>query len=222
MAARLVPVPFTASLLLQGLETLSLRAERHSRNALAVAGWLELQPEVSGVEHPALASSPHHRLAEKYFPRGSGSVFSFSLDGDFDSERAVIDSVELSSRMTHIGDVRSMILHPVTTSHSQLSQVECESFGIHDELVRLSVGIEDEADPIADLDRAFVSLRRSAALRLATVQPTTRHPFSAGFLDHRCVRSARWMQKCPVDATVRNPRGRPAAGAPCAAPRAAR
>jgi O-acetylhomoserine (thiol)-lyase len=164
IAARLGPVlsPFNAFLLLQGLETLSLRVERHSRNALAIARWLERQPEVGSVDYSGLDSSPHHALAERYFPRGTGSVFGFTLDGGMDAARTVIDAVELFSRMTHMGDVRSMILHPATTSHAQLSDADRARFGIGQGLVRLSVGIEDEADLIADLERAFAVLRATA------------------------------------------------------------
>ncbi len=166
IAARLGPVlsPFNAFLLLQGLETLSLRVERHSRNALAVAEWLEQQPEVESVDYPGLASSPHRALAERYLPRGAGSVFGFTLAGGIDDARTLIDSVELFSRMTHMGDVRSMILHPGTTSHAQVSAADRARFGIDDGLVRLSVGIEDEADLIADLDRAFAALRAARVL----------------------------------------------------------
>ncbi|QNE48302.1 O-acetylhomoserine aminocarboxypropyltransferase/cysteine synthase [Glaciihabitans sp. INWT7] len=166
IAARLGPVlsPVNAFLLLQGLETLSLRVERHSRNALAVAEWLEQQPEVESVDYPGLASSPHRALAERYLPRGAGSVFGFTLTGGLDDARTLIDSVELFSRMTHMGDVRSMILHPGTTSHAQVSAADRARFGIDDGLVRLSVGIEDEADLIADLDRAFVALRTARVL----------------------------------------------------------
>jgi O-acetylhomoserine (thiol)-lyase len=163
IAARLGPVlsPFNAFLLLQGLETLSLRVERHSRNAFAIAKWLEQQPEVSSVDYAGLESSPHHPLAERYFPRGTGSVFGFTLRSGIDGARTVIDAVELFSRMTHMGDVRSMILHPATTSHSQLSQADRDRFGIDPGLVRLSVGLEDEADLIADLEHAFAVLRAS-------------------------------------------------------------
>jgi O-acetylhomoserine (thiol)-lyase len=164
IAARLGPVlsPLNAFLLLQGLETLSLRVERHSRNALAIATWLERQPEVSSVDYPGLASNPSHELAGKYFPRGSGSVYGFTLSGGEDAARIIIDSLELFSRMTHMGDVRSMVLHPATTSHAHLTDADKVRFGIHPGLVRLSVGIEDEADLIADLDRAFAALRASA------------------------------------------------------------
>ncbi|MCU1405545.1 MAG: O-acetylhomoserine aminocarboxypropyltransferase/cysteine synthase [Glaciihabitans sp.] len=151
--------PFNAFLLQQGIETLSLRIERHVASALAIARWLELQPEVSSVDYSGLPSHPQHELALRYFPRGQGSVFAFTLRGGREAARTVIDAVEIFSRMTHVGDVRSLILHPPTTTHSKLSAAERERAGIFDGLVRLSVGIEDADDLIADLDRAFRILR---------------------------------------------------------------
>jgi O-acetylhomoserine (thiol)-lyase len=167
IAARLGPVlsPFNAFLLLQGLETLSLRVERHSRNALAIASWLEQQPEVSSVDYAGLASSPHRALADRYLPNGAGSVFGFTFADGVADARTFIDSVELFSRMTHMGDVRSMVLHPATTSHAQVPPAARERQGISDGLVRLSVGIEDEADLIADLEHAFAAVRAAKLTR---------------------------------------------------------
>ncbi|MES2169535.1 MAG: PLP-dependent transferase [Actinomycetota bacterium] len=160
IAARLGPVlsPFNAFLLLQGLETLSLRMERHSRNALTIARWLEGRPEVESVDYAGLEANRYHPIAERYYPNGTGSVFGFTLAGGRAAARTVIDAVELFSRMTNIGDVRSMILHPATTSHSQVDPRDRARNGIADGLIRLSVGIEDAADLIADLDRAFARL----------------------------------------------------------------
>ncbi len=160
IAARLGPVlsPFNAFLLLQGLETLSLRMERHSRNALAVARWLEQRPEVESVDYAGLEANPYHSIAQRYYPHGTGSVFGFTLVGGREAARTVIDSVELFSRMTNIGDVRSMILHPATTSHSQVDPSAREHNGIAEGLIRLSVGIEDSRDLIADLEQAFSRL----------------------------------------------------------------
>ncbi|GAA4672155.1 O-acetylhomoserine aminocarboxypropyltransferase/cysteine synthase family protein [Frondihabitans cladoniiphilus] len=152
--------PFNAFLLQQGLETLSLRLDRHTANALALATWLEARPEVASVDYAALPSSPSYALAQKYLPRGAGSVFAFTLRGGRDAARTVIDSVELFTRMTHIGDVRSLILNPATTTHGRLSPAERDAAGIHDGLVRLSVGIEDVADLVADLEQAFGALAR--------------------------------------------------------------
>lgn len=151
--------PFNAFLVQQGIETLSLRVERHTRNALAVATWLEQQPEVSSVDYPGLPSNPFHALAQKYYPRGAGSVFAFTLAGGQEAAKVLYDAVEVFTRMTHIGDVRSLILHPPTTTHSKLSQAERDKAGIHPGLIRLSVGIEDVEDLLADLGRAFRVLR---------------------------------------------------------------
>ncbi|GGF33102.1 O-acetylhomoserine aminocarboxypropyltransferase/cysteine synthase family protein [Subtercola lobariae] len=165
IAGRLGPTlsPLNAFLLQQGLETLSLRVDRHSRNSLAIATWLESQPEVTSVDYPGLASNPSHAIATKYYPRGTGSVFGFTLAGGQADARTIIDSLELFSRMSHMGDVRSLVLHPGTTSHAHLSADERYRLGIYDGLVRLSVGIEDEADLIADLELAFTKLRASRA-----------------------------------------------------------
>lgn len=169
IAARLGPAlsPFNAFLLLQGLETLSLRVERHSRNALAIAQWLERQPEVESVDYPGLPSNSSFELSKKYLPRGAGSVFGFTLKGGVDSARTFIDALEIFSRMTHMGDVRSMVLHPATTSHSGLTEEYRQRLGIGHGLVRLSVGIEDEADLIRDLEHAFHVLRASSAVESA-------------------------------------------------------
>ncbi|GAA0991665.1 O-acetylhomoserine aminocarboxypropyltransferase/cysteine synthase family protein [Subtercola frigoramans] len=163
IAGRFGPVlsPLNAFLLQQGLETLSLRVERHCRNALAVASWLEAQPEVSSVDYPGLSSNPSHALAVRYYPRGTGSVFGFTLRGGVDAARILIDSVELFSRMSHMGDVRSLILHPASTSHAHLTAEQRDALGIGPGLVRLSIGIEDEVDLLADLEAAFAALRLS-------------------------------------------------------------
>lgn len=165
IAGRMGPVlsPLNAFLLLQGLETLSLRMERHSRNSLAIARWLERQREVTSVDYPGLDSSPSHALAVRYYPRGTGSVFGFTLRGGVAQARTFIDALELFSRMSHMGDVRSLVLHPATTSHAHLSPAERRGLGIGPGLVRLSVGLEDEADLVADLDHAFAAVRMAGA-----------------------------------------------------------
>lgn len=169
IAGRFGPVlsPLNAFLLQQGLETLSLRVERHCRNALAVATWLENQPEVLSVDYPGLASNPSHPIAVKHYPRGTGSVFGFTLAGGRDAARTVIDALELFSRMSHMGDVRSLVLHPGSTSHAHLSEEQRLLLGIGPGLVRLSIGIEDEQDLLDDLQHAFTALR--AAARPATI-----------------------------------------------------
>jgi O-acetylhomoserine (thiol)-lyase len=156
------PSPFNAFLLRQGIETLSLRIERHSANALAIAEWLDQQPEVTSVDHAGLASSPYHDLAERYLPRGAGSVFAFTLAGGEPAARAFIDAVQLFSRMTHLGDVRSLILHPATTTHAGRTPEERAEQGIGDGLIRLSVGIEDVADLLRDLGRGLAAVRTQA------------------------------------------------------------
>jgi len=178
VASRLGPSlsPFTAFLLQQGIETLSLRMRRHSDNALAIARWLAEQPEVESVDHSGLESHPQHDLALRYLPRGQGSVFAFTLAGGTDAARTVIDAVEIFSRMTHVGDVRSLILHPPTTTHSKLPQAERERAGIAPGLVRLSVGIEDVEDLLADLDRAFRVLRGERVPSLLGARSSTVAP----------------------------------------------
>ncbi|MCS6553453.1 O-acetylhomoserine aminocarboxypropyltransferase/cysteine synthase family protein [Curtobacterium flaccumfaciens] len=165
VAARIgpAPSPFNAFLLRQGIETLSLRVERHCANALAVASWLDQQPEVTSVDHAGLASSPFHDLAQRYLPRGAGSVFAFTLAGGEAAARAFIDAVQLFSRMTHLGDVRSLILHPATTTHAGRTPEERAEQGIDDGLIRLSVGIEDVADLLRDLERGFAAVRSADA-----------------------------------------------------------
>jgi O-acetylhomoserine (thiol)-lyase len=175
IAGRLGPVlsPLNAFLLQQGLETLSLRVGQHSRNALTVARWLEAQPEVASVDYPGLESNPSHGIARRYYPRGTGSVFGFTLHGGIQDARTFIDALELFSRMSHLGDVRSLVRHPGTTSHAHLSAAERDRLGIFPGLVRLSVGIEDEEDLLADLERAFAAVRASPARAVpAAAEPT--------------------------------------------------
>ncbi|AXH36337.1 O-acetylhomoserine aminocarboxypropyltransferase/cysteine synthase [Humibacter sp. BT305] len=163
IASRFGPTlsPLHAFLLQQGIETLSLRIERHSENALQVARWLEEQPEVASVDYSGLETSPYHGLAKRYLPRGQGSVFGFTLTGGEPAARAVVDAVTLFSRMTHLGDVRSLILHPATTTHSLLTGDELRANGIHPGLLRLSIGIEDVDDLLRDLAQALAASRRA-------------------------------------------------------------
>ena len=184
IAGRLGPVlsPLNAFLLQQGLETLSLRVAQHSRNALSVARWLEAQPEVASVDYPGLPSNPSHAIAQKYYPRGTGSVFGFTLHGGIADARILIDALELFSRMSHLGDVRSLVLHPGTTSHAHLTEAERSRLGIFPGLVRLSVGIEDEADLVADLEQAFAALRvgrATTSVRTQAAAATIELPLSA-------------------------------------------
>jgi len=147
--------PLNSFLFLQGLETLSLRMERHSSNALAVAQWLEARDEVNWVIYPGLASSPWNAKAKKYLPRGQGAIVSFGIDGGLEAGQKFVDSLELHSHLANVGDVRSLAIHPATTTHQQLVADEQATTGVTPDLVRLSVGIESIDDILADLDAGF-------------------------------------------------------------------
>ena len=147
--------PFNAFMMLQGLETLSLRMERHTSNALAVAQYLEARSDVEWVKYPGLASSPWHARAQEYMPHGAGAILAFGIKGGIESGKKFIEGLELFSHLANIGDVRSLAIHPASTTHSQLSAEEQVSTGVTPDLVRLSVGLESIDDIIADLDGAF-------------------------------------------------------------------
>jgi OAH/OAS sulfhydrylase len=147
--------PFNAFLILQGIETLHLRMERHSQNALAVAQHLEKHPGIDWVRYPGLASSPYHARAKKYLPNGQSALLTFGIKGGFDAGKKLINSLKLFSLLANIGDAKSLVIHPASTTHQQLSVEEQASTGVSPELVRLSVGIEDVRDLIADLDQAI-------------------------------------------------------------------
>ncbi|MFI5047123.1 MAG: bifunctional o-acetylhomoserine/o-acetylserine sulfhydrylase [Acidimicrobiia bacterium] len=147
--------PFNAFLFLQGLETLSLRMERHSQNALAVAQWLEARDEVEWVKYPGLASSPWNERAKRLLPAGQGAIVAFGIQGGLAAGQAFVDALELHSHLANVGDVRSLAIHPATTTHQQLDPAEQESTGVTPDLVRLSVGIESLDDILADLDAGF-------------------------------------------------------------------
>jgi len=147
--------PFNAFLLLQGLETLSLRVQRHVDNALKIANYLENHPKVRYVNYPGLESSKYHDLAKKYLPKGSGGIFTFGLKGDFDSAKTFINSLELFSLLANVADAKSLVIHPSSTTHQQLSDEAKEAAGISDDMIRLSIGIEDPDDLIADLENAL-------------------------------------------------------------------
>lgn len=151
--------PFNAFLVLQGIETLSLRLERHVANAQAIAEWLEGRDEVERVYYAGLPSSPFHAAAQKYLPRGAGGVVSFDLRGGVEAGRAFVDGTSLHSQLVNIGDVRSLIAHPASTTHSQLSEQEQVSSGVTPGLVRLSVGIENVEDLTADLEAGFTAAK---------------------------------------------------------------
>ena len=147
--------PFNAWLLAQGLETLSLRIERHVENAKAVAAFLEKHPQVSSVNYASLTSSKWNKLATKYSPKGSGSVLSFEIKGGIEAGKKFIEALNLHSHVANMGDVRSLAIHPASTTHSQLSAEEQLTAGVTPGLVRLSVGIENIKDIQADLEKAF-------------------------------------------------------------------
>ena len=147
--------PWGAFLTLLGLETLHLRLERHSQNALAVAQFLEQHPAVQWVNYPGLPSHPDHASAKKYLPDGQGAIVGFGIKGGKEAGAKLINSVKLFSHLANIGDAKSLIIHPATTTHSQLTPEEQAQTGVTPEYVRLSVGIEDVRDIIADLDQAL-------------------------------------------------------------------
>ena len=147
--------PQSAWNLLQGVETLPLRMERHCSNAQTVAEWLEGHSKVSWVSYPGLKSNKFYDLANKYLPRGKGAVFTFGVKGGYDAGVKLIDAVDLHSNLANIGDTRSLILHPASTTHRQLTEEQREGAGASSDAIRLSVGIEDVNDIIADLDQAL-------------------------------------------------------------------
>jgi O-acetylhomoserine (thiol)-lyase len=147
--------PFNAWLTLLGIETLPLRVERQSANSLAVAQWLEKHPAVGWVSHAGLDSSPYRALARKYLPRGAGAVFTFGLKGGFEAGVALVEGVELISHLANIGDTRSLILHPASTTHRQLTDEQLVAAGAGPDVVRLSIGIENVEDVIADLEQVL-------------------------------------------------------------------
>lgn len=149
--------PFNSFLFLQGIETLGMRMDRHVSNAVAVAKHLEKHPQVSWVRHPSLPSSPYYKLAAKYLPKGAGAVFSFGLKGGYEDGRALIDKLKLFSHLANVGDARSLVIHPASTTHQQLDAGQQQAAGVEPEMVRLSVGLEDLEDLIWDLDQALAT-----------------------------------------------------------------
>ncbi|AEE96579.1 homocysteine synthase [Mahella australiensis] len=147
--------PFNSFLMLQGLETLPLRMERHVSNALAVASYLEGNPAVSWVNYPSLSSSKYHALAQKYTPKGAGAIFTFGLNGGIKAGKRFIDSLKLFSLLANVGDAKSLVIHPASTTHQQLSREEQLAAGVTEDMVRVSIGIEDVKDIIEDLDQAI-------------------------------------------------------------------
>jgi O-acetylhomoserine (thiol)-lyase len=147
--------PFNSWQTIQGLETLSLRVERHVQNAQAVAEYLEKHPRVSWVKYPGLRSHPDYERAQKYLPKGSGSILGFGIQGGAQAGQKFIESLQLFSHLANVGDAKSLAIHPATTTHSQLSEVEQLSAGVSPDFIRLSIGIEDIDDILWDLDQAL-------------------------------------------------------------------
>lgn len=147
--------PFNAFLLLQGLETLSLRVDRHVENALALAHWLESHSQVTWVSYPGLESHCYYERAKKYLKRGFGGVLTFGIQGGLTAGRKFIDSVKLASHLANVGDAKTLVIHPASTTHQQLSETEQRSAGVTPELVRVSVGLEHIEDIKADFEQAF-------------------------------------------------------------------
>ncbi|MBS7258091.1 MULTISPECIES: O-acetylhomoserine aminocarboxypropyltransferase/cysteine synthase family protein [Methanobrevibacter] len=150
-----VPSPFGSFLLLQGLETLGLRIEKHASNALAVAKHLEAHPKVAWVTYSGLESSPNHEVAKKYAEKGYGGIVSFGLKAGYDGAIKFIENVELLSLLANIGDAKSLVIHPASTTHSQLTPEQQKATGVTPDLIRFSVGIEDIEDILADVDQAL-------------------------------------------------------------------
>ncbi|QPK81542.1 O-acetylhomoserine aminocarboxypropyltransferase/cysteine synthase [Schaalia sp. ZJ405] len=152
-----VTSPFNAFLIEQGLETLSLRVQRHVDNALAVAQWLEAHPQVESVNYAGLESSPYHALQQKYAPLGASGLLSFTIRGGFTAGKAFADGLELLPTLANLGDAKSLVIHPASTTHSQLTPSELEAAGVNPATVRLSIGLENIADILADLTLGFAA-----------------------------------------------------------------
>jgi O-acetylhomoserine (thiol)-lyase len=147
--------PMNAFLVLTGIETLPLRVQKHSDNALAVARWLKANPKVGWVNYAGLPDNPFHAMHRKYCPKGAGSVFTFGLKGGYEAGVKLVNNVKLFSHLANLGDTRSLIIHPASTTHRQLSDEDRARAGAGNDVIRLSIGIEDVADIIADLDQAM-------------------------------------------------------------------
>jgi O-acetylhomoserine (thiol)-lyase len=149
--------PLNSWITLLGVETLSLRMDRHLANALAVARHLESHPSVTWVAYASLPSSKYYSLAQKYTPKGAGAVFSFGIKGGYDAGRKFVDNLKMFSHLANVGDVRSLVIHPASTTHQQLPPQDQELAGVKPDMVRLSVGIEDLDDIIWDLDQSLAA-----------------------------------------------------------------
>ncbi len=151
--------PFAAFLLLQGIETLSLRLERHGANTKKVVEFLADHPQVEKVNHPSLPNHPNHELYQRYFPDGGGSIFTFEIKGGVEEAHKFIDNLKIFSLLANVADVKSLVIHPATTTHSQLTKEELEDQGIKPNTIRLSIGTEHIDDIIADLQNGFDAIK---------------------------------------------------------------
>jgi len=152
--------PFNAFQILQGLETLEIRIKKHSENALALAQWLQQQDEVTWVKYPGLEGNPYHQLAKEYLPKGQSGIITFGVKGGFDSAKTVANETKIFSLLANIGDSKSLIIHPASTTHQQLNPEQQESTGVTQDLIRLSVGLEDIEDLKTDLRAAFTEVNK--------------------------------------------------------------
>ncbi len=150
--------PFNAFLILTGIETLPLRVQRHSDNALAVAKWLKAHPKVGWVNYAGLEDSPNHALQQRYSPKGAGSVFTFGVKGGYAAGKTLVEGLQLFSHLANIGDTRSLVIHPASTTHAQLTPEQQTAAGAGPDVVRLSIGIEDVKDIIADLEQSLAKV----------------------------------------------------------------
>ena len=157
--------PFNAFQIIQGLETLELRIKKHSQNALELAKWLQEQSEVNWVNYPGLETSKYKNLAKKYLPKGQSGIVTFGVDGGYDAAKTIADTTKLFSLLANIGDTKSLIIHPASTTHQQLNDEAQESTGVTKDLIRLSVGIENIEDLKADLKEAFAVVKQQLALQ---------------------------------------------------------
>jgi O-acetylhomoserine (thiol)-lyase len=149
--------PFNSFLFLQGIETLGMRMDRHLEGTLHIATYLESHPEVSWVKYPSLESSKYFPLAQKYTPKGAGAVFSFGVKGGYEAAKKVINSLKIFSHLANVGDARSLVIHPASTTHQQLGLAEQDAAGVTPDMIRLSIGLEDVEDLVWDLDQALIA-----------------------------------------------------------------
>ena len=147
--------PFNAFQIIHGLETLELRIQKHSQNALELAKWLQKQEDVEWVNYPGLDSSPYKALADKYLPNGQSGIVTFGVKGGFEAAKTIVDTTKLFSLLANIGDTKSLIIHPASTTHQQLDDAAQATTGVTKDLIRLSVGLEDIEDLKSDLTEAF-------------------------------------------------------------------